>query len=1036
MPISLYDTITQQPFEVEDNETAKELLSTNKAGFAVDQDVALFGPDGELYKVKGADANAYIFDKGYKLASQEDIYQKAKSETYSTPAQKAITATEGVVNSATLGFGPALTKAAIGILTPKDSDLDKRYAKAVEERREENPLSSLAGEVAGIFVDPLGAGALVTKGAKAVGKGVAVTGEIGAKLKAPKFITDIVLGKTGVKAVEFGIEGGTYAAGYETGRQLLDDKPLNPEAIASEFKHGFATGGAIGGAIGATGQAASRALQETKILGKKYLDKITGATEKEAGELFKDTPIMSLEKEIEPKIGRQQKSIKLTETPDGAFSYSDGTRQGIISKFEDGATGINLKDPQAVNELGKSLGIDKLAEKIKYNKKDESLAEFLAREIDSQIKENQVASYYPYMEPNHQVAYEKIQEMKQAFFNLKNVTEHDVDLIRAAYDNEKRLFGIYNPEYAEATAEQLNDLFKQDLSRARRKLSEFDYIVTAGEKGESVVNVFNENILPKSLKTKSITKGINPLSFESKELSKQLGITPAKMDKLGNARLNEISDFILSHYPQEGSILKQATTSLDHIMEGINTTKTKAIGELEETINHALNIGGVRQKLTNEDIAKYIETNILSNYTDRATGNPIAGTERAHNQIKGLADSFRNTNFEEKIGKYGKERVYTPLDVKQLRETRINLDKIAEFQTETEKPLVKAARDLRFWIEDQVIDRVGAMDKSLKERYVVAKKNYRNALDSEKVVSLATKKAAQKSNFSLLYSGISAAIGGGVGGAAGAITGGLLGGAIKNTMNEFSGTLSIFLTRDLAKNIDKYERNIENAAKAFFKPVEIGAELYLKTPSKDEFEIAKKDIARLAMELESREQYISKFIDHNEYLFSNFPKTSNAVLEKSLVAREFLVSKIPKNPYAGNPLKENKWQPAPSELSKYMRYREAVNNPAVILDQIKRGYVTPEAAEVLNVVYPETKKILAEKFISNLDKAKDIPFQKRVEIYKVFGVKLDNFTQPENFLMLQMKANGQAQQTEQGMKTPNVSKMRKKELTQGNETVK
>lgn len=1035
MPISLYDSITQQPFDVPDSETAKELIATNKAGFATNQEVPLFGPDGELYKVRGVDASTYIFDKGYSLATSEEIGQKAKSEAYSTPAQKAVTFAEGVGNSATLGFGPALTKAAIGILTPKGSDLDQRYAKAVEERREENPLSSLAGELTGIFIDPIGAGAAVTAGAKAVGKGVGVTSKVAAKLKAPQFITEFALGKTGVKAVEFGFEGGVYSSGYEAGRQLLDDKPLNPEAIADSFKDGFTTGGVIGTALGAGGQAASKALQETKILGKKYLDKITGATEKEAGELFKETPIMSLEKEIEPKIGRQQKSIKFKEV-EGGFSYSDGTRQGVVSKFADDAVGIDLTDPKAIEELGKSIGIDKLADKLKYNKKDEPLSEFLAREIDSQIKENQVAAFYPYMEPNHQLAYEKIQEMKERFFNLKNVTENDIDIIRAAYDTEKKLFGVYNPEYAQATKEQLEELFKKDLSRARRKLSEFDYIKTLDDSGNKVVNVYNENILPRSMQTKSVLKGITPLSFESKELSKQFGISPKKMDRLGNARLNEISDFILSHYPQEGSILKQATTSLDHIMEGINTTKTKAITELEETINHALNIGGVRQKLTNEDIAKYIETNILQNFTDRATGNPIAGTERAYNQIKGLADGFRANGFQTIEGKYGPEKIYTPMDVKQIRETRINLDKIAEFQTETEKPLVKAARDVRFWLEDQVVDRVGAMDKGLKERYVAAKKNYRNSLDAEKIVSLATKKAAAKSNFNLLYSGVSAAIGGSIGGAPAAITGALLGGALKNTMNEFSGTLSIFLTRDLAKNIDRYERNIQTAAKAFFKPVEEGAHLYLRTPSKDEQEIAKKDMSRLAMELENRERYISKFIENNEYLFTHFPKTSNAILEKSLIAREFLIGKIPKNPYAGNPLKEDKWQPAPTEIAKYMRYREAVNKPSVILEQIKMGYVTPEAVEVLNVVYPETKNLLAQKFIENLDKAKDIPFAKRVEIFKVFGVRLDNFTRPENFLELQVKANGQAVQTEQGLKTPNAMKMKKKELTQGNETVK
>ena len=123
-----------------------------------------------------------------------------------------------------------------------------------------------------------------------------------------------------------------------------------------------------------------------------------------------------------------------------------------------------------------------------------------------------------------------------------------------------------------------------------------------------------------------------------------------------------------------------------------------------------------------------------------------------------------------------------------------------------------------------------------------------------------------------------------------------------------------------------------------------------------------------------------------------------------------------------------------------MRYREAVSKPSIILSQLKNGYITPEASEVLTQVFPETKNKLMEEFINEASKKDSIPVEKRVEIYKIFGIKMDNFMDGPAFVELQSESNTQAQETANGgpIQNPNniyKGNLDKKENTLGNSTV-
>jgi len=238
--------------------------------------------------------------------------------------------------------------------------------------------------------------------------------------------------------------------------------------------------------------------------------------------------------------------------------------------------------------------------------------------------------------------------------------------------------------------------------------------------------------------------------------------------------------------------------------------------------------------------------------------------------------------------------------------------------------------------------------------------------------------------------------------------------------------------------VAKYERRIDNSVKSFFNASEKGVRAYVMIPNVDQQELAERDYLRLSKEMMNKETMMEQFMDNNELLFDQYPETSKGVVMTMQRATEFLHGKFPKNPYVGNPFKEKSWVPSPYEMGKFMRYREAVKSPNTIIEQVRSGYVTPEATEVLKEVYPETLNKLKEKFIEQASKkGANLDVQKRVEIYKLFGIQMDSFMNGQNFAELQAESNAQANESAEGtkFKQNNALKMKDKDLTLGNSTL-
>ena len=1043
MPINLIDTKTGGNLSFNTPEEAESAIISGQADFSPKESVYVKDYNQGVIRVPGPQAsnNIRLGTPGFVIASDEDVQNALKEEQYKGPVQQGLAAAQGVIGS--VPFGKSLARVGIELATPRGSTLGKDFIQGTKERSEVYPGTELAGEIAGIVADPTGVFKGLENVGKAAGKIVAPAVKVAAESKiTPKIAEKIINSGVGKAAVEkgaaWGTEGALIEGAYETDRQLQDGLPLNAEAIAGRAGKGFIIGGGAGAVIGGGGQAMINGYNKVKREAKSYIDKVTSPGKDLSGDIVRDVHSSSLKKETGQDIGLKKPFIRATENADGSIVYKNGKDTSVLN-IDNNANGLDLSNDNDVLMFGDKIGISSLDTKIKNLEKraDENLSEILSEELYREQVSKKLNSIKQYLPDNDKILLEQANEQRQKMF--RGEIEFDRKLYNDILSTEEDILLRGSKEQSDYL-QYLQDNYKANESKIAKELESYDYVKTLNQDGQKTVHILNEGVLPEINSLKSFEKGLKTPSYIGGQMAKQYKMTPSQMRKMGGDKLNEVSEFILDNYPKSGNIVSRATTDVDIILENIANAKQTAGKEIGDLVEQAFNREDIKSRITTKDIADKIETEILPQFIDPSTGNPKAGFKSEHKIVSDLAEEYRNNGY--RADKYGRKE-YIPLDIKELREIRKKLDDKAKFSTENPSTLQAAARELRTILEDQVISQVKKSTPQIVESYNKAKKTYSLATDAQNIVAAAVNKAAKRNNFSIFYSGVGAGVGASIAGAPGALIGGYVGGKINNAIREYSGNLHALLAKDLAKNVDSYERKINSAAKMFFSPAKVIRNVYMRIPKSGEDENINTDMTRLMKEIQNKEEYINDFIDNNEALFSAYPETSQAILATVARAREFLFSKIPKNPYAGNPFKESTWTPSRYELDKYLRYRDAVSNPMGILDQISGGYVTPEAIEVLDMVYPETKAALAESFVNYASNASKIPVEKRVELFKIFGIQSDSFMSGKNFMQLQQDSNGQAATSAAGngsseFRPQNASKtsLGKRDSTLGNSTLK
>lgn len=197
--------------------------------------------------------------------------------------------------------------------------------------------------------------------------------------------------------------------------------------------------------------------------------------------------------------------------------------------------------------------------------------------------------------------------------------------------------------------------------------------------------------------------------------------------------------------------------------------------------------------------------------------------------------------------------------------------------------------------------------------------------------------------------------------------------------------------------IHKGIRNVLTNAEEYGIPTATGAMKLV--PPKDDKEGQEKAVNNFKKLRESLLQFQSNpeaAIDHvnrqTSALYNHAPNTTHELQNTLSRGISFLASKLPVIP-TSNALSEP-YAPNNSELSKFQKYYDVVNNPVSVLNDLRANTLTPDHMEALNTVYPtiaqEMKSNLVEKLSQHMSKQNPIPYSKKLSLSLFLGSDMVN----------------------------------------------
>lgn len=110
----------------------------------------------------------------------------------------------------------------------------------------------------------------------------------------------------------------------------------------------------------------------------------------------------------------------------------------------------------------------------------------------------------------------------------------------------------------------------------------------------------------------------------------------------------------------------------------------------------------------------------------------------------------------------------------------------------------------------------------------------------------------------------------------------------------------------------------------------------------------------------------------------HMPNVVQGIHNTAIAAATFLKSKLPA-PGSNMPLSAA-YQPSNAQKSRFLRYYNAVNNPISVLDEVKKGAVSNESMEALQIVHPEFLADMRKKLAEQLAGNKDIRYPAAVKL--------------------------------------------------------
>lgn len=442
-------------------------------------------------------------------------------------------------------------------------------------------------------------------------------------------------------------------------------------------------------------------------------------------------------------------------------------------------------------------------------------------------------------------------------------------------------------------------------------------------------------------------------------------------------------------------LVSTAASTLEEVAENNNTVKQgagklmdSALTQLDDEFNLA--VLGKSSKMKPEDfvygsdLAQRIEKEVLEDIKDIYS--PRKGViEKMVTELKELG-AVRDD--------MGNIISIKPLSPSQLKAQSVEFGNLAKWASTDTEGKQQVFKDLRQFLETKLEDGMGKLDggKDIIDTYQKGKKLYQKAATLEKMIENGiARDFANNRGFSLTESVLT-----GAGAAAGGLPGAIAAYAFRKVQREYGDVAISYALRKIEKASNKSKVKISDAVESFFKTTQKASNRYITGIDVSDNEV--EDTASKAdLYSQSPDQVVNNFVKNNEDLLSMAPKTAEAMQARMVNAVQFLSSKAPKKDQSIFGDGEYK----KSELMKFRNYVEAVEKPYKVIENLKSGYITPEAVEAFQVVYPKMFQSIKEEFTARIPDFKKITEKQKAELSRILGIDSRKAYTPSGFAVLQ-----------------------------------
>lgn len=477
----------------------------------------------------------------------------------------------------------------------------------------------------------------------------------------------------------------------------------------------------------------------------------------------------------------------------------------------------------------------------------------------------------------------------------------------------------------------------------------------------------------------------------------------------------------------------------EKVVDGFISTKEfeKRISNLK--VDSGKEISDILKKMEQESASKFINErpNVGKMFDElqalrQKYSEPIYNKELK--QIDRIIDTIKNRfnpEFREAIdaalAQGNKiEQTFIPLEFQETQKLKEMMGGLAKWDDTAKGELNQVRQSAYHIVRDELDDAVGRVaekigNPELSQQYARAKEKYAAATDIDFLLNIKDARTKGNSIFGLTDNvvGSAAGIAGAI--ATGNFVGGLLYPILSLTAKKFlestylkTGIASLMHNKNLsvsgllfveqaikksAEQLDRIPEVMQNSIKKVTPSTAglsamsrfVGSKTEPKTIQEKQklFEEVSAKINASALKYQQTADRINQMAIPIGSLGA--PNISKAWVEQQIKTFDYLQSILPQANKDIKPFKKNLSQISDAELASFEKALRIVDNPYNILDSFMNNTITQKEVDTLRAIYPNIYNQMVNKIaeFAYSDKAIDLPFQTRLKLSLLMGIKLD-----------------------------------------------